>query len=112
MSSLNYSGMKTIGTILRELREKNGKLLREVAAAVEMDSTLLSKIEREDRLPTKELVERLAEYYKVDINNLMTAWLSDRIVNDLRNEKMALRAMKLAEEKIKTASSTKSNNKI
>ena len=34
------------------------KLLREVAAAVEMDSTLLSKIEREDRLPTKDLVER------------------------------------------------------
>lgn len=101
--------METIGIILRELREKNGKLLREVAAAIEMDSTLLSKIECEGRLPSKVQVERLAQYYKVDKTELLTALLSDKIVHDLRDEKMALRAMKLAEEKIKQKS--KSNSK-
>lgn len=93
--------METIGIILRELREKKHKLLREVAAAIEMDSTLLSKIECEGRLPSKLQVERLAEYYQVDKNELLAALLSDKIVQELKNEKMALRAMKLAEEKIK-----------
>ncbi len=93
--------MESIGIILRELREQSGKLLREVAAAVEMDSTLLSKIECEGRLPSKIQVERLARYYKVDKTELLTALLSDKIVYDLRDEKMALRAMKLAEQKIK-----------
>ncbi len=101
--------MENIGTILRELREKNGKLLREVAAFIEMDSTLLSKIECAGRLPSKAQVEKLGDYYKVDKNELLTALLSDKIVHDLRDEKMALRAMKLAEEKIKKQ--TKNNVK-
>ena len=101
--------MENIGTILRELREKNNKLLREVAAAIEMDSTLLSKIECAGRLPSKAQVEKLADYYKADKNELLAALFSDKIVYDLRDEKIALRVMKLAEEKIKKQ--TKNNIK-
>ena len=93
--------MKTIGVILRELREEKGLLLRQVAAATDLDSTLLSKMECEDRLPTKQQLERLAKFYKQDLNEMMTAWLADKIFKDVVNEKMALRAMKLVEEKIK-----------
>jgi transcriptional regulator with XRE-family HTH domain len=93
--------MKTIGTIFRELREAKGILLRHVAAAVDMDATLLSKIENEDRLPTKQQLEKLAEYYNQDANELMASWLSDKIVQDIMHEKMALRAVKMAEQKIK-----------
>lgn len=93
--------MKTIGVILRELREEKGLLLRQVAAATDLDSTLLSKMECEDRLPTKQQLERLAKFYKQDLNEMMTAWLADKIFQDVVNEKMALRAMKLVEEKIK-----------
>ena len=93
--------MKTIGVILRELREEKGLLLRQVAAATDLDSTLLSKMECEDRLPTKQQLERLTKFYKQDLNEMMTAWLADKIFQDVVNEKMALRAMKLVEEKIK-----------
>ncbi len=93
--------MKTIGVILRELREEKGLLLRQVAAATDLDSTLLSKMECEDRLPTKPQLERLAKFYKQDLNEMMTTWLADKIFQDVVNEKMALRAMKLVEEKIK-----------
>jgi len=39
------SALKRIGTILRELREAKGLLLREVGAKLSLDPTILSKIE-------------------------------------------------------------------
>ena len=49
--------MKNIGDTLRALRESKGLLLREVGAELSLDPTLLSKIERNDRMPTKEQVK-------------------------------------------------------
>jgi transcriptional regulator with XRE-family HTH domain len=94
--------METLGEIIRMEREKRGLLLRHVGAAVDVDQALISKFEKGDRLPTKEQVIRLANYYALDENDLIAAWLADKIVIELKNEKMGLRAMKLAEAKIKS----------
>jgi transcriptional regulator with XRE-family HTH domain len=91
----------TIGTILRNLREENSLLLREVAAAISIDPTLLSKIERDERMPTREQVKALSTFYKDEDNILVLAYLSDKVVNDLENEELALEAMKIAENKLK-----------
>ena len=93
--------METLGDIIRVEREKRGLLLRQVGAALDVDQALISKYERGERIPTKEQVARLAKYYKFDLNDLMAAWLADKILNELQNEKMALRAVKLVEEKLK-----------
>ena len=85
---------------MRDLRCKNGLLLRQVAAEIEIDQALLSKIERCERIPSKEQVIRLARYYKVDENELMVAFLSDKLVYEVRDEEMALKAMQVAEKKI------------
>jgi transcriptional regulator with XRE-family HTH domain len=94
--------METLGEIIHKEREKRGLLLRHVGAALDIDQALVSKYERGERLPTKEQVVRLAKYYALNENDLMAAWLADKILIELRNEKMALRAMKLVEEKIKS----------
>lgn len=94
--------MKSIGEILREQRESKQLLLREVAAAMEMDtSPLLSKIERNERKPSKEQVLTFAKYYKVNEDDLLVAWLSDKLASEALNEDVALKAMKVAEEKVK-----------
>jgi transcriptional regulator with XRE-family HTH domain len=49
--------LKSIGEIIRELREQKSLLLRQVAAEIEIDQALLSKIERNERMPTKEQVK-------------------------------------------------------
>jgi len=92
--------MKNIGQILRELRESKGLLLREVGAALSIDPTLLSKIERNDRMPTKEQVTALSEFYKNKKNEVIIAWLSDKLVYEIQDEDLALVAMKVAEQKI------------
>lgn len=92
--------MLAIGTLLRNLRIKNGLLLRQVAAEIEIDQALLSKIERCDRIPSKEQVIRLARYYKVDEDELVVAFLSDKLVYEVRDEELGLQAMQVAEQKI------------
>lgn len=92
--------MKTIGEILRQLRKQQKQLLREVAAGIGIDQGLLSKIERGERLPGKEQVLKLAKYFKAERNELVIAWLSDRLVNELAGEELAKEALKMAEQKI------------
>lgn len=92
---------KTIGQILRELREGKDLLLREVGAKLSIDPTILSKIERDERMPTKEQVKALADFYKEQKNEVIIAWLSDKLVHEVENEDLALQAMIVAEEKIK-----------
>lgn len=92
---------KTIGTILRELRETKGLLLREVGAELALDPTILSKIERDERMPTREQVKALSNFYKEQKNDVIIAWLSDKLVYEIQDEELGLVAMKVAEEKIK-----------
>lgn len=92
--------MKNISEIIRELREQNGLLLRQVAAEIEIDQALLSKIERGERMPTKDQVIRLAKFYKADPNEFLIAFISDKLVYELQDEEVALKAMQVAEKKI------------
>ena len=92
--------MKKIAELIRELREQNGLLLRQVASEIEIDQALLSKIERGERMPTKEQVIRLAKFYKADEKDFLIAFLSDKLVYELQDEEMAVKAMQVAEKKI------------
>lgn len=93
----------SIGTILRNLREAKSLLLREVAASISIDPTLLSKIERDERMPTREQVKALSSFYKEE-NSIVIAYLSDKLVIELQDEELALQALKMAEAKLKNKS--------
>jgi len=58
--------MQNVGNLIRELRIKEGSPLRKVAAFLEMDQAVLSKIERGLRRPTKAHVLKLAEFFHYD----------------------------------------------
>ncbi|QQR94135.1 MAG: helix-turn-helix domain-containing protein [Bacteroidota bacterium] len=96
----NHIKLKNIAEIIRELREQNGLLLRQVAAEIEIDQALLSKIERGERMPTKDQVIRLAKFYKVDLNEFLIAFISDKLVYELQNEEVALKAMQVLKRKL------------
>jgi len=93
--------MDSLGDTLRKLREENELPLRTVAAFLDIDQAILSKIERRHRKPTREQVVKLAAYFKVKENDLLVAWLSDKLVYELEDEEVALKALQMAEEKVK-----------
>lgn len=93
--------MESLGDTIRKLREDKELPLRIVSAYLDIDQAILSKIERGQRKATRELVVKLAEYFKVKENDLLVAWLSDKLVYEVAEEKIALKALQVAEEKIK-----------
>ena len=54
-------------------------LLRQIAAHLEVDTALMSKIENGTRRATKEQVIKISAFFKSDRNALITLWLSDKI---------------------------------
>ena len=93
--------MEQIGIIIRAEREKRNLLLREASALLEIDQAILSKIERNERKATKEQILKFSMAYNLDKEKLIVNWLSDKIYKNLENEEHALKALKVAEKKIK-----------
>jgi len=89
------------GETIRKLREENNLLLREVSAKLEIDASILSKIENNNRIAKKELVKKFSKIYKVDYKELLIIWFSDKIVNELKGEDNIEEILKIAEQKIK-----------
>lgn len=93
--------MLSIGEQIRKLREDQGLPLRKVAAELDIDQSILSKIERGERKATKEQIIQIAKIFNVDEKELLINYLSDRVLYDLKDEDLATEALKVAEEKIK-----------
>jgi transcriptional regulator with XRE-family HTH domain len=92
--------METIGQILRNKRQVLGLLLRQVSAYVDIDQAILSKIERNERKPTKEMLVKLAEILKLDNEELLVQFISDKIAYEIADEDCASKVLKVAEKKI------------
>ncbi len=93
--------MDTIGDILRTERENRNLLLRQASALLEIDQAILSKIERNERKATKEQLNGFAKVYELDIETLLILWLGEKIYKNIENEDFPLKALKVAEEKVK-----------
>ena len=92
--------MDNLGETIRKLREGMELPLRTVAAFLDIDQAILSKIERGQRNANREQVVKLAAYFKVKESDLLIAWLSDKLVKEVADETLALQALQVAEEKI------------
>lgn len=98
--SSKYYQMKTVGQIIRTKRENLGLLLRQVSAYADIDQAILSKIERNERKPTKDLILKIAEILQLDKQELLVQFMSDKIAYEIADEDCASRVLKVAEEKI------------
>lgn len=93
--------MLSIGEQIRFLREDKGLPLRKVAAELDVDQSILSKIERGQRKASKKQVIQIAKIFNVDEKELLINYLSDKILYELIDEELATDALKVAEKKIK-----------
>lgn len=102
--TINIQQMKTsklVGEILREKREEKGLYLRHVSAQLDIDTAILSKIERSERKATKEQMVKLAEILDLDKEELLILYLSEKILYEIKDEELGEKALKVAEQKIK-----------
>lgn len=100
-SQVKYCTMESFGNKIRKLREAKGLYLRQLAAFLEIDQALLSKIERNERRAQRNQVEKIAQFFDIPKNQLITSWLSDKVFYEIKDEEFAIDVLKEAEEKIK-----------
>ena len=99
--------MNNLGQKIRKNRESHGLLLRQVASIIEIDQALLSKIERGERMATKNQIIALANFFKINECELLTLWLGEKIAYEIKDEENANDALKAAEEAIQYFRNTK-----
>ena len=75
-----------LGNKIKSLRDEQGILQRQVAAYLEIDTPMFSKIERGDRRAKRSQVIQMATYFKVNEKEMLTLWLADKILSDLEGE--------------------------
>lgn len=99
--SIGVMSTETIGEKLRHIREEKELPLRKVAALLDVDVAILSKMERGERKITKEVVLKLADIYDYNADELLVSFLSDKILYEIQDEDLGIEALKVAEERAK-----------
>ena len=97
----------SFGQRIKELRESKKLLQRQLAASLEIDTPMFSKIERGERRAKREQVLKLAELLQTDNNELLTVWLADQVCEIVKNEHTAFGALKVAETTLKYIKTSK-----
>ena len=92
--------MESIELIIKKLREGKSLPLRVVATFLDIDQAILSKIEHGKRRAYREHIVKLVAFFNIH-EELLVARISNKVVYEVKDEELALRAMQVAEGKVK-----------
>jgi HTH-type transcriptional regulator, competence development regulator len=84
-----------LGQKLKELREQNRFVQREVAAKLEVDTAYVSKMENGTKQVSRCWLPILAEMFEIPESELVTLWIADKVDRIISAEDCGLRALEL-----------------
>lgn len=88
------------GSHIRKLRISRGETLHNVSIGTDIDSPLLSKIERGIRLPTEEQIKQLARYFGLNESELKVLVTAEKIIRKYGISETTYDAIQKVEEQI------------
>ena len=100
LDKTNKETVSYLGQKIRETREKQNLLLRQVAAHIEVDTALMSKAERGERNLNREQVIKLAQLLKASEDEFVSLWLCDKVIEAVGTDPLAEQGIKKALTKI------------
>jgi transcriptional regulator with XRE-family HTH domain len=74
--------MNSFGEYLRNRREQLGLPLRKVAAELDIDTSILSKIERSERVATKEMLPTLAKTLEIQDKEIQIEFIQSTVLSE------------------------------
>lgn len=89
-----------LGQYLRELRKERNETLHQVSKGTDIDSPMLSKIERGERLPTLEQLKRLSKFFKVSEASLKVKHTAEKILKEYGLNDTTYDAIQLVNEQL------------
>ncbi len=100
------NSVSTFGERLRNLREDSQLSLRALSDEIGVDTSLLAKIERNERTATREQIKQVAKFFKLDEKEMVKEQLSDQFAYKILEEEADLDTLKVAEKKVEYLKST------
>lgn len=91
-ASTAESARPAFGPWLRQLRESKGAIQRSVAAAADMDSSHLGKVERGERLPTSEQAGAIARFLGIDETDVRIRLVAAKLLQQCGGDPSLARA--------------------
>lgn len=91
----------TFGELIRKRRLTLKKPIREVAGQIELDQSLLSKIERNKMIAPARIIQPLAGVLELNYEELQTHYWSERIFHEIKEEAFAEEALEIALKRLK-----------
>lgn len=85
-----------LGGKLKELREQNGYVQRQIAAELNVDTAYISKVENDEKPLSKVHIKKVAKLFKTSEKELIVIWLADKILNTIENEENKQQALEMA----------------
>lgn len=92
--------MNSIGNIIRAKREEKGMLLRQLAAMIDVDTAIISKIERGERKARREQIIKIAKVLGLNEKEILIEYLSENIAYEILQEDSVTDVLKVAEKKV------------
>lgn len=89
----------SFGELIRKMRRNREEPLRVVAAAVGIDSTLLSKLEHGDRFPTEMQISKFAKFFMLPEEELKGRVIADKVTSEYGDKTAALHAAHILKER-------------
>jgi transcriptional regulator with XRE-family HTH domain len=107
--------MKTFGKLIKELREKENWPQRKLAYELDVDVSVLSRIENENNFPKKrvpEIIQIISRIFSIPENELKKCYLSDEIASILALEENFEAILKVSEDKVNYVRIKKSKQSV
>jgi len=93
--------MLSINNEIRKERIKRGILIRELASRMQIDPSVLSKIERGDRPLTRDIIVKITSSENLARRDLLILWFEEQIKKIILNEEEGFIAIqKIINEKV------------
>lgn len=89
------------GEYIKHLREEKRLLQRHLANLLDMDTAMLSKIERGERRAKRGHLPILAAILQTKEKDLLTIWVADQVCDLIEKEDNANEILKVAKEKMR-----------
>lgn len=82
--------------LLKNAREARQMKIIDISKSLHIDAALVSKFESGQRMPTQEQIVLLANLLNIDLKELQTAWLKEKILLLVHGNDVAVAALNLA----------------
>lgn len=108
---MSKNNLTSFGETIKKLRVNNKMPQRKVAAMLDIDTSILSKFEKNIRKPTIEQIEKFAKIFGVDKDSLFFEAITDKIANQFIEQKIDKKIIDAANFKVKQLQSKSQTSK-